>query len=189
MLQGQNGGRERDRSGGDVNIELKSQWRPSQSRKESILKCLLMRNRRFICKSKGGIRSEGSDQEILDLLEEGRILAGVKTATAWLDEFTLLLGREAKQWQPVWIDFELCKVKNIVAQKRRVNERVLRKEIKFTQLWFALLWGWKSLGLNPWSRQPLTLDVKKGCPQSNKINSKSYILKKIITSEAWVTQP
>jgi len=29
-------------TGGNVNIELKSQWRPSQSRKESILNYLLM---------------------------------------------------------------------------------------------------------------------------------------------------
>jgi len=28
-------------------------------------------------KSEGGIRSERSDQEILDFLEEGRILAGI----------------------------------------------------------------------------------------------------------------
>jgi len=30
-------------TGGDANVEQKSQWRPSQSRKESILNCLLMR--------------------------------------------------------------------------------------------------------------------------------------------------
>jgi len=51
--------------GGDVNIELKSQWRPSQSRKESILNCLFMGKRSFIYKSKGGIGSDGSYQEIL----------------------------------------------------------------------------------------------------------------------------
>jgi len=66
----------RTEMGGDVNVELKSQWRPSQSRKESILNCLLMGNRGFIYKSKGGIGPEGSDQGISNLLEEGRVLAG-----------------------------------------------------------------------------------------------------------------
>jgi len=56
---------------GDVNVELKSQWRPSQSRKESILNCLFMGERSFIYKSKGGIGSDRSDQELSDLLEEG----------------------------------------------------------------------------------------------------------------------
>jgi len=37
--------------------ELKSQWRPSQSRKESILNCLLMGKRCFKYTNKGGIRS------------------------------------------------------------------------------------------------------------------------------------
>jgi len=54
-----------------VDEEQKSQWSPSQSRKESILNCLLMGNRGFIYKSKGGVGSEGSDQEKTDLLEEG----------------------------------------------------------------------------------------------------------------------
>jgi len=82
-------------SGRDVNVELESQRRPSQSRKESILSCLLMGNRSFIYKSKGGIGSEGSDQEISDLLEEVRVLAGkikeagVKTAAACLGELTI----------------------------------------------------------------------------------------------------
>jgi len=44
-------------TGGDVNVELKSQGRPSQSRKESILNCLLMEKRGFIYKSKGEIGS------------------------------------------------------------------------------------------------------------------------------------
>jgi len=35
-----------------------------------------MGKRSFIYKSKGGIGSEGSDQEISKLSEEGRILAG-----------------------------------------------------------------------------------------------------------------
>jgi len=53
----------------------------------------------FICKSKGGIGSGGSDQEITDLLEEGSIkwredtTVRVKTAAA--------CGRKTKQWQPV----------------------------------------------------------------------------------------
>jgi len=55
----QHGGRERKETGGDVNAELKSQWSPSQSRKESILNYLLMGNRAFYTKVK-----EGSDQEI-----------------------------------------------------------------------------------------------------------------------------
>jgi len=45
-------------TGGDVNVELKSQWRPSQSRKESILNCLSVWKWSFIYKSKGGIGSE-----------------------------------------------------------------------------------------------------------------------------------
>jgi len=43
--------------GGDMNVELKSQWRPSQSRKESILNYLFMGKKSFIYKSKGGIGS------------------------------------------------------------------------------------------------------------------------------------
>jgi len=65
--------RNRAETGGEVIVELKSQWRPSQSRKESILKCLFMGMRSFIYKSKGRIRSMWSDQEISDLLDEGRI--------------------------------------------------------------------------------------------------------------------
>jgi len=60
-------------TGGDENVELKSQWRPSQSREESILNNLLLGNRGLYTKVK-----ERSDQEISDLLEEGRILAGNK---------------------------------------------------------------------------------------------------------------
>jgi len=37
--------------------ELKSQWRPSQSRKESTLNCLLMGRRCFIYTNEGRIRS------------------------------------------------------------------------------------------------------------------------------------
>jgi len=40
-----------------VIVELKSQWRPSQSRKESILNCLFMEKGSFMYKSKGGIGS------------------------------------------------------------------------------------------------------------------------------------
>jgi len=43
--------------GGDVIVELNSQFRPSQSRKESILNCLLKGKRCFIYKNKGGIGS------------------------------------------------------------------------------------------------------------------------------------
>jgi len=63
-------------TGGDVNVELKSKWRPSQSRKESILNCLLVGKRSFIYKSKGGVGSEGSDQEISNFLEEGKSISG-----------------------------------------------------------------------------------------------------------------
>jgi len=75
--------------GRDVNIELKSQRRPSQSRKESILNSLLMGNRDLYTKVK-----EGSDQEISDFLEEGRILAGnkyvgMRTAAPCLGELTI----------------------------------------------------------------------------------------------------
>jgi len=44
-------------TGGEVIVELKSQCRSSQSRKESILNCLLKVKRCFIYKSKGGIGS------------------------------------------------------------------------------------------------------------------------------------
>jgi len=53
-------------TGGDVNVELKFQWRPSQSRKESILNCLLMGNRGLYTKVK-----EGSDQENIGPLGRG----------------------------------------------------------------------------------------------------------------------
>jgi len=56
--------------GGCANIELKSQLRPSQSRKESILNCLLIGSGNLYTKVK-----EGSDQEISDLSEEGKIMA------------------------------------------------------------------------------------------------------------------
>jgi len=56
--------------GGYANVKLKSQWRPSQSRKESILNILLEGSGGFIYKSKGGIGSALLDQEITDLLEE-----------------------------------------------------------------------------------------------------------------------
>jgi len=58
--------------GGDANVKLKSWWRPSQSRKESILNCLLIGSGVFIYKSKGRIGSARSDQEMSDLLEEGK---------------------------------------------------------------------------------------------------------------------
>jgi len=44
---------------------------------------------------------EISDQEISDLLEEGRILAGMKVTAACLGEFTTEGEKEAKQRQPV----------------------------------------------------------------------------------------
>jgi len=49
---------------GEEGGEQKSQWRPSQSRKESILNCLLMGNRGFMYKRGKGIGLEWSDQEI-----------------------------------------------------------------------------------------------------------------------------
>jgi len=53
----------------------KSQWRPSQSRKESILNCLLIYNRGF--KYTGEIKSGSRKsldriKKITDLLEEGK---------------------------------------------------------------------------------------------------------------------
>jgi len=53
-------------TGGEVIVELKSQCRPSQSRKESILNCLLKGKRCFIYTKV----KEGSDQEISDLSEK-----------------------------------------------------------------------------------------------------------------------
>jgi len=41
----------------NVGVKLKSQWRPSQSRKESILNCLLMGKMGFVHKSKGVVGS------------------------------------------------------------------------------------------------------------------------------------
>jgi len=54
MLRCRNEGGDRNgRRGGCANVELKSQRRPSQSRRESILNCLLMANRGFKTKIKG----------------------------------------------------------------------------------------------------------------------------------------
>jgi len=77
-----------------MNVELKSQKRPSQSRKESILNCLLMGKRVFYTKVKEGWDQEDRIKKISDLLEGGRILAGnkragVRTAAACLGEVTI----------------------------------------------------------------------------------------------------
>jgi len=77
-------------TGGDANVELKS-----QSRKESILNCSFMGKRGFTYKSKGGIRSRLSDQEIYWTFWKGveywREIkyTGVRTASACLDELTI----------------------------------------------------------------------------------------------------
>jgi len=64
----------------------------------------------FLYKSKAG-----SDQEILDLSEEGRILAGINTRE-WEQRQPTKGEKEAKQQQPFETTyFELGKVKNIVA--------------------------------------------------------------------------
>jgi len=70
--------------GGDVNVELKSQWRPSQLRKESIF----MGKGSFISKSKGGIRS----RNIGPLRREIKH-AGVRTAVACLGKLTITWKR------------------------------------------------------------------------------------------------
>jgi len=57
LLRRQNGCDNGAETGGDVIVELKSQCRPSQSRKESILNCLLKGKRCSIYKNKGGIGS------------------------------------------------------------------------------------------------------------------------------------
>jgi len=56
----------RTETGGDVNVEQKSQWRPSQSREESILNCSLMGKRGLYTKVK-----DGSDQENIRPLGKG----------------------------------------------------------------------------------------------------------------------
>jgi len=64
-------GENKSEVGGDANVEPKSHWRPSQSRKESILNYFLIGNRGFIYKSKEGIGSRK-----MGLLEEGEIIGG-----------------------------------------------------------------------------------------------------------------
>jgi len=116
--------------------ELKSQWRPSKSRKESILNCLLMGRWCFICKMR-----EISDQG--DRIEKYRtswkrvgywreINAGVKAKATCLGELTTEGEKEAKQPQPVWNDFEL-KSKKYRSSKKRGNEHVLQN-IYFVQI-------------------------------------------------------
>jgi len=75
--------------GGDVNVELKSQWRPSLTRKESILNYLLMGQSGLYTKVNEESDQEDRIKKISDLTEEDRILAGnkwagVKTAAACL---------------------------------------------------------------------------------------------------------
>jgi len=75
-------------TGRDVNVELKSQGRPSQSRKESILNYLLMGKRGLYTKVMEGSDQEDRIKKISDLLEEGRILAA-----ACLGELTITWKR------------------------------------------------------------------------------------------------
>jgi len=71
------GGGERNEVGRICEHWTKIPVKTSQSRKESILNCLLIGSGGFIYKSKGGIRSTRSDQEITDLIEVGqKALAG-----------------------------------------------------------------------------------------------------------------
>jgi len=91
--------------------ELKSQWRPSQSRKESILNCLLMgMEMLYIHKwGKDWIEKYRSSWKRVGYWRE--ISTGVKIMAACLGELTTKEEKEAKQWQPLWNDFELEKWK------------------------------------------------------------------------------
>jgi len=76
-------------------------------KKESILNCLFIGNGGLYTKVK-----EGSDQEITDLLEEGKSIGGKYLLREWkqLQPVSVnlqLLGGEANQQQPVWNNFEL----------------------------------------------------------------------------------
>jgi len=97
--------------GWDMIVELKSQCRPSQSRKESILNCLLRGKWCFTYKSKGGIGSRNIGPLGRGWNIGGNKRAGLKTMAACLGELTTEREKEAKQWQPVWNDFELEKRK------------------------------------------------------------------------------
>jgi len=70
MLLRRNGGVERNGNG--------RRCEPSQSRKESILNCLLMGNRGLYRKVKEGLDLEDRIKKISDFLEEGKLLAGKK---------------------------------------------------------------------------------------------------------------
>jgi len=68
-----------------TNVELKS-----QSRKESILNCLLMGKEKLLYKSKGGIRSRiyRTSQKRVGYWREIKVV-GVKTVAACLGELTI----------------------------------------------------------------------------------------------------
>jgi len=95
MLWCQNEGGERNGSGRICERWAKIPVKTFQSRKESILNCLLIGSGGFIYKSKGGIGSARSDQEISDIFEEGEkywreiTVAGVNTAAACVGELTI----------------------------------------------------------------------------------------------------
>jgi len=72
------------------------------------LNCLLIESGGFIYKSKGGIGSARSDQEITDLLEEGKSIGG-KITYNYLEEKLNMAACLKRLWA--------SKVKNIVAQK------------------------------------------------------------------------
>jgi len=60
-------------TGGDVIVELNSQCRPSNQEKNQYWTVYWVGSNALYTKIK-----KGSDQEIPDLLEEGRLLAGIK---------------------------------------------------------------------------------------------------------------
>jgi len=94
MLWRQNGGRERNANRNGCERRAKIPVKTFQSRKESILNCLLMENRGLYTKVCEGLDQEDQIKKISNLLEEGRILvgnkyAGVTTAVACLGELTI----------------------------------------------------------------------------------------------------
>jgi len=112
--------------GGEVNVELKSQWIPSQSRKESILRTIYSWGREALFTKV----KEGSDQEIstswkrVEYWWEINMREWEQRQPVYVN--LLLLGREAKQQQLVWNDFELLVSEKYHSTKNRVNECVLR---------------------------------------------------------------
>jgi len=104
---------------------LKSQWRPSQSRKESILNCLLRGKWCYIYKSKGGIRSRNIRPLGRGYNIGGNKREGVRTTAASVGELTERGKRKLNNCSLFETTLSL-KSEKYPSAKKRVNERVLQ---------------------------------------------------------------